>query len=462
MPNISIQNRMLLTVVVGLFTLLLTHLVLLVVLSQMVHYQKENQLSDYALAFAGSASFDGEHLIFTLPPPDARFMDQASGLGAAIFINQRLMWLSPSAKTFPPLPFSLKDEKELDIRQSVFSPGIEKHSWHRLFTPMILQDGTKMDIFIFEDASSSVLQIEAFKEAMFAALLCAFILILAAQTVAARWSTRPLFRMTQELKQIRLGKQSSFEGVYPPELHEVGQSINELITHESEQTQTYQNSLSNLAHSLKTPLAVLRQSLENPDDDELRAGLLKQITKIDKMVSYQLSMASRSGHQTFTKPVLLESMALEIAEALEKIHAQKGALCEFEIEEGVFARANSGDMQELLGNLLENAFKWCDQRVLLSINQQQDELIIQVDDDGQGVPPEKVSVIMERGTRADEHVQGHGIGLAIVSDIVRTYQGTLHVGKSEELGGASFKVVLPMKQEVAQAVKTKKKKVSNK
>lgn len=448
LPNISIQNRMLLTVVVGLFSLLLTHLGLLLFHSQMVYYQTEKQLSSYAMDLAASTTFNGQRLVFTAPPPDARFIDQGSGLGAAIFADGKLLWLSPSAKKFPQVPKwedAFPQKHSPNPRQSIFVPGEKPQTWHRLLTPVVMpQTGNKMEVFVFEDATPSALQIEAFKEATFAALLCAFIMILAAQTVAARWSTRPLFRMTQELKGIREGKQVAFDVPYPPELQVVAQSINELIKHESDQTQSYRNSLSNLAHSLKTPLAVLRNSLENPDDDELRTNLLHQISKIDSMVSYQLSMASRSGHVTFSQPIALEPIAIDIVESLEKIHAQKGALCEFEIQEGVVGRLNTGDVQELLGNLLENAFKWCNQRVLLTMKNEKNILVIQVEDDGEGVPEEKISVIMERGARADEHIQGHGIGLAIVGDIVRTYKGQLNVGRSDELGGACFQVLLPL------------------
>ena len=108
-----------------------------------------------------------------------------------------------------------------------------------------------------------------------------------------------------------------------------------------------------------------------------------------------------------------------------------------------------GDLQELLGNLLENAFKWARSRVLLTVKpgesapNRRPGLLIAVDDDGPGIPPEKVALILQRGVRGDERVQGHGIGLAIVQDLVRGYRGTLDVLPSEELGGARFEVKLP-------------------
>ena len=108
-----------------------------------------------------------------------------------------------------------------------------------------------------------------------------------------------------------------------------------------------------------------------------------------------------------------------------------------------------GDLQELLGNLLENAFKWAKSRVLLTVQpgatapNRRPGLLLAVDDDGPGIAPEKVAQMLQRGVRGDERVQGHGIGLAIVQDIVRGYRGTLEVRKSAELGGARFEVTLP-------------------
>jgi len=131
------------------------------------------------------------------------------------------------------------------------------------------------------------------------------------------------------------------------------------------------------------------------------------------------------------------------------VYGSKSILCEFEIDEGARFYGEEGDLLELLGNLLENAFKWADHRVLLTVKKLAPDnpkawrtgLDIQVEDDGAGIPPEKLEKVLQRGVRGDERVQGHGIGLAIVDDIVRGYRGVLHVDRSAELGGASFHVI---------------------
>jgi two-component system sensor histidine kinase PhoQ len=237
---------------------------------------------------------------------------------------------------------------------------------------------------------------------------------------------------------------------HPRELEPLTESINALIESERENLDRQRNTLADLAHSLKTPLAVLRARLDNhAPDNELREELDVQLRRMNDMVGYQLARAASSGHKLFAAPIRIEPHAEEIVRGLEKIYARKGVLCEFEVEPDACFHGEPGDLQELLGNLLENAFKWACSRVLFTAKvgttseQRRPGLLLIVEDDGPGIPTEQVGALLQRGVRGDERVQGHGIGLAIVQDIVRGYRGELGVGRSEELGGARFEVSLP-------------------
>ncbi|MGO4777652.1 ATP-binding protein, partial [Lysobacter sp. 2RAB21] len=200
--------------------------------------------------------------------------------------------------------------------------------------------------------------------------------------------------------------------------------------------------------------AVLRARLDDqngpvPIDPELREDVDIQLRRMNDLVSYQLARAASGGHALFAAPVAIEPHAEEIVRGLEKVYAPKGILCEFDLADGVQFHGEPGDLQELLGNLLENAFKWANSRVLLTVKpgevaaNRRPGLLLAVDDDGPGIAPEKVASILQRGVRGDERVQGHGIGLAIVQDLVRGYRGTLDVTPSQELGGTRFEVKLP-------------------
>jgi len=167
---------------------------------------------------------------------------------------------------------------------------------------------------------------------------------------------------------------------------------------------------------------------------------------MDELVAYQLARAAASGHATFAAPIEIEPHAEAIVTGLEKVYAARSVLCEFEIEPSARFYGETGDLLELLGNLLENAFKWARQRVVLNVvrlnpvGTRRPGLEISVDDDGPGIPEEKVEALLMRGVRGDERVQGHGIGLSIVQDIVRSYRGTLTVERAPDLGGARFRI----------------------
>ena len=153
----------------------------------------------------------------------------------------------------------------------------------------------------------------------------------------------------------------------------------------------YRNTLSDLAHSLKTPLAVMRSQLESGGEGEnLRWTVLEQVGRMDEIVAYQLSRAATSGHQTFAAPLPIEPYAEEIVRSLEKVYAHKGVLCEFEIAPAARFHGDQGDLLELLGNLLENAFKWAqptraaERDVLPGGSARRSGMELVVEDDGPG------------------------------------------------------------------------------
>jgi two-component system sensor histidine kinase PhoQ len=208
--------------------------------------------------------------------------------------------------------------------------------------------------------------------------------------------------------------------------------------------------MSDLAHSLKTPLAVLRTRLDSDTSEaELRDDVATQLRRMNDLVGYQLGRAASGGHKLFAAPVEIDGHAEQIVRGLEKIYVDKGVICEFELDTDARFHGEPGDLQELLGNLLENAFKWAKSRVLLTARpgdtapNRRPGLYLSVEDDGPGIAPERIAHVLQRGVRGDERVQGHGIGLAIVQDIVSSYRGELHVGAAQELGGACFEVKLP-------------------
>jgi two-component system sensor histidine kinase PhoQ len=306
-----------------------------------------------------------------------------------------------------------------------------------------------LTVHIAEDTTALNAQIDVYRRTLTTWLGGLGVLLLLLLLGVLRWSLAPLRKVAGDLQRVERGEQERLPPEYPLELAGLTSNINNFIDAERERLSRYRNVLSDLAHSLKTPLAVVRSQLEaDADAENLRWTVLEQVGRMDEIVAYQLSRAATSGHKTFAAPLPIEPYAEEIVRSLEKVYAAKSVLCEFDIDPRARFHGDQGDLMELLGNLLENAFKWARRRVLLGARatppgrENRPGLELVIEDDGPGIPPDRVEQLLQRGARGDERVQGHGIGLAIVQDILHAYHGELDVTRAE-LGGARFRIRFP-------------------
>ncbi|HTI95451.1 MAG TPA: ATP-binding protein [Rudaea sp.] len=392
-----------------------------------------------------------------LPPdvyPDPRFDRPDGGLYAGVAgpveNNGKLAtsWRSPSAAGLK-LPFdgTLKPGAAAFAgplpgageNVYMFSLGVTWEVPHR--------GAVDLTLHVAEDARLLAGQRDVFRRSLFEYLGGLGTLLLVLLLATLRWSLRPLRRVTDDLMRVERGEREHLSTAYPRELAGLAVNLNRFIDGEREHLGRYRNTLADLAHSLKTPLAVIRNELESGASGEtMRWTVLEQAGRMDQIVAYQLARAVASGHSTFAAPIALQPHAEEIVASLEKVHASRNILCEFEIEVQARFYGEAGDLLELLGNLLENAFKWARHHVLLSARAlpvpgaRRSGLEIVVEDDGPGIAPEDVERLLQRGVRGDERVQGHGIGLSIVQDLLKAYRGRMEVTRSQSLGGARFTV----------------------
>jgi len=311
-------------------------------------------------------------------------------------------------------------------------------------------DGTEraFTFSVAEDLETFMDQLEGFSRTLWGWLAALAGLLLVAQLLLLRWSLAPLDRMAIELRRVREGESDRLAGPYPRELHLLTSSLNSLLDHLRARETRYRNSMQDLAHSLKTPLAILRTAASSETDPErLRRGLDEQIERMNGIVRHQLGRSSGSGREIMIRPVELRTACIRIAKALEKVDAERRIAFEVDVPGDLRFHGDEGDLLEVLGNLLENARKYADSRARVQARASgaavgAGGLEIDIEDDGPGIPPALRRIVRERGGRADQAHPGQGLGLSVVDDIVRAYRGRLEIGDSD-LGGAKIRVSFP-------------------
>jgi len=221
-----------------------------------------------------------------------------------------------------------------------------------------------------------------------------------------------------------------------------------LIDSERARSDRYKATLDNLAHSLKTPLAAMRALLDQGLPEKFSARFDEQIERMDEIVRYQLRKpATLATDNLVLTQVSVAKEVDRLVDGMRKVYHDKEPVIETAIDDGIQFRGDKGDFLELAGNLLDNACKWCDSRVRITVGRGLSEngvksgLVLSVADDGPGIPADAAEALLQRGTRLDESTPGHGIGLAVVKDIAHSYGGQLSIRKSD-LGGAEITVTI--------------------
>ena len=248
------------------------------------------------------------------------------------------------------------------------------------------------------------------------------------------------------LVDVREGRVSRLEGAYPSEVQPLVSDLNALLGDREQRVTRALSKAGDLAHGLKTPLAVLNQEAERAraaGQTELSAALARQVERMRRQVDYHLAhaRASASGATPGTRGHVLTS-ADGLARTMLTLHADRGLQIDVTVPNDHFARSQREDLDEMLGNLLDNACKWAKSRVTIASAADTGAVVITVDDDGPGLDPALHDAVLQRGVRADEAAPGSGLGLAIVRDLAELYGGSISLGRST-LGGVRARLQLP-------------------
>ena len=448
----GIQTRLLLltTVVLGTF-LSLAGVVLDRSFSASVTSGAEEQLRLVIYSLMGAVQEDGTGVRFVDELPEPRLHQPESGLYAAVFTaDNRPDWRSPSVVTtgvnFP--------------SAEGLSPG--EFSFVEL-------NGSRTNRFflsyavIWEDSTESVLtftvgtdqgpfqrSITGFRRNLYLGLGAVIVLFVIAQYLAVRLGLRPLRVMAHEIQELEEGQRDKLSSDYPIELHGLVENLDRFIAHEQRSRTRYRKAMEDLAHSLKTPLAVIRNALSiskkrdasadacvvNPietadrgasdgarDGDQSRL-LAEQLDRMESTVTHQLSRAAVSGPVVLGQMVNVSAVVNRLLRALQSAYVERGIVTEQTLPGDLQVRVDERDLLEMLGNLLENAFKYTGSRIRVS-GSRDSQVEICIEDDGPGIDPEVRDEVLNRGTRADQVQPGQGIGLAVVQELIGAYRGEL-------------------------------------
>ncbi len=230
----------------------------------------------------------------------------------------------------------------------------------------------------------------------------------------------------------------------PSEIRPVVEAFNNMLEQLQQRMQRTRSALGDLAHSLKTPLARIHQILDQPLDDAAKEELHQISDQIQQRIERELRIAQLAGKKSNLGRVNIYQEAQDLIFAMKTLHPQKQV--SLHTPKQLCLMADREDIIELLGNLVDNACKWAQLKVSVTIEYTNEQLHVRVEDDGIGMPDNALPILQQRGTRLDEQVAGHGLGLAIVAAIVREYHGGWEVCESPHLGGACVDVVLMLKQ----------------
>ena len=400
---------------------------------QQLQVQSLSLISEFELDDSGSKAVMPEQLY------NDQFNIPDSGLYAYIQSNQDVLWQSQSTLNWQQLPKlespiigneSFTEDFTMDTNYFLYAytAEFESSQGYHPISFYILQDKT-----VFNNEKSK------FAKTLWNWLGLIALLLLVLLVVSLNAALLPISRLNKQILEAESGQLKRIDQQYPPELEKLKNSINHLLDSEQQQRSRYKNSLSDLAHSLKTPLAVLSGTADLPQQAN------EPINQINLQIQRQLKRAVAGTSSTFEQAELIKPVIDKLFNAMSKVYADKKLQFNQSIQDEILGfHGDKTDLMEILGNVIDNACKAASSQVTATTSAQQNSLQIDIEDDGPGIPKSQREQLLERGTRLDSYKEGQGIGMAVVADLVSAYQGQIKIEQSQ-LGGAKITLIFATK-----------------
>ena len=435
--KISIHSRILLSafVVLALF-MGLTGIVLDKAFRNNVEQAQRENLRTQIYALLATAELDdADYLKLPEQNMEPRLNISESTLHARVVTSKnKIVWQSESMlNTDIPFP------KNYKLGEFSFSDISNNKSYTLVNFASIWITVEGEDTYIFQVAENKNIfnsRISLFRKNLWGWLAGVSFILIIVQMLILRWGLKPLRHVAEDLIRIENGKEKQLNGDYPKEITPLTNNLNQLLDSSSQQLTRYRDALGNMAHSLKTPISVL-QGIINKTASEGKDTAIEQISTINNIVEYQLKRATTVGNLQMLYEIPLKPIIDKIVNSLQKVYIDRKITVQINIPNESTIKIDQGDLYELFGNLLENAFKWSDNKILITSENTNNKTKIIIEDDGPGINENEKEWIILRGQRADQNTPGHGIGLAIVSDILLMYNGVLEITNGK-MGGAKI------------------------
>jgi len=396
----------------------------------------------YLVLAATEVRKDGS-LILQDEPGDPRLSQPGSGVYAQVS-GQQGDWASSSA-----MGISLPPVLPVEPGQNQFLPPGAGNDFYifRYGVAFELPDGQLLPVTVTILASPMELQqeVQAFRAGLSRSLVAVGVILVLAQLLFLTLGLRPLRQITGDIAGIESGNLQRLEGTYPKELEPLTRNINHLLATEKANQSRYSNALDSLAHSLKTPLSVIRSSL--PADTATKSAAVDNaVSDMQHLIATRLQRAATSTRRTMAQAVDVKTQLERLVQSLQRVYSQDLISINGNIEAGLEFYGEQRDLLELMGNLLDNACKYgsgtvCFSASALDSTQPRAGIRVQVEDNGPGIARDQRQQLLQRGVRGDERAEGHGLGLAIVLEIVNAYNGEISIDESD-MGGTAVMVLL--------------------
>ncbi|TFH90892.1 ATP-binding protein [Vibrio ouci] len=258
-----------------------------------------------------------------------------------------------------------------------------------------------------------------------------------------RWGFRPFKTLEQELKDVKASKKNKLLETYPEDLAPLTNALNEMIFQQQENEQRYRRALNDLAHSLKTRVAVSQALLSDIEQGKIDA-INQQLLEMDDVIQGQLKRASFGVKGITENSTLIKPVINSLLMMFDKVHMDKGLQVELFISKGQTLPMSKSDIMEVFGNLLENTYRFAKSRIDIFVNNGESGLMVTINNDGPPIEPEIRDKLFQRGVRADEQNPGTGLGLALCDEIIHSYKGAIWFeDPADPSMGVSLKIMLP-------------------